>query len=168
VCRGSCVVLGWLACFTLVVSLRFMLDDLSPLVLKCSPLLSGRDLSLSPSLGPALVVRRAACWRRRGREAQQSRRCGGPARPDEESAGEGSPATKGRSFHFLLFLDACCGAVSLSRTCVSNCAVHTPLLIVGCIAFLPVYVHDFIALAVHTCLISLRLLYTRNGNKCAC
>ena len=54
---SSCVVLGWLACFTLVVSLRFMLDDLSPLVLKCSPLLSGRDLSLSFSqscaCGPA-------------------------------------------------------------------------------------------------------------------
>ena len=31
---------GLRACFFLVVSLRFMLDDLSPLVLKCSPLLS--------------------------------------------------------------------------------------------------------------------------------
>ena len=47
------------------------------------PLLLGAALSLSPSLGPALVVRRAAYWWRRGREAQQCRLSGGPARPDE-------------------------------------------------------------------------------------
>ena len=62
------------------------------------------------SLGTALMALRGllvgdADGRRR------SAACGGPARPDEESAGEGSPATKGRSFLFLLFLYAWCGAV---------------------------------------------------------
>ena len=63
----------------LVLQLPFSLWSGSPLC----PLLLGAALSLSPSLGPALVVRRAACWWRRGQEAQQCRLSGGPARPDE-------------------------------------------------------------------------------------
>ena len=46
-----------------------------------------KNLSLSPSLGPALVARRAACRRRRGREAQQSRLWGASLRVHVESAG---------------------------------------------------------------------------------
>ena len=66
--------------------------------------------ALFPSLVPALVARRGllvgdADGRRR------SAACGGPARPDEESAGEASPATKGRSFLLFLLLYAWCGAV---------------------------------------------------------
>ena len=54
-----------------------------------------KTLTLSPSLGPALVARRAACRRRRGREAQQSRLWGASLRVRVGNAGESSLTTPG-------------------------------------------------------------------------
>ena len=53
------------------------------------------NLSLSPSLGPALVARRAACRRRRRQEAQQSRLWGASLRVRVGNAGESSLTTPG-------------------------------------------------------------------------
>ena len=71
--------------------------------LVCSLLFTVHPLSLTRT--PFLLARsraRGPAWPvggRRGRDVPQAA-CGGPARADEESAGEGSPAAEGR-FSFL-------------------------------------------------------------------
>ena len=91
----------------------------------------------------------------------------GTRRDHADGHGRGTQRPLKGGLFLSLFLYACCGAVS-GEVNLPKCLCLYVVIIVGCIAFLPVYVHEFIALAVHTCLISLLLLYTRIGNKCAC